>query len=74
MSRDQTFICLLTKFHSAAEKTENIAGVVDEVQQQASNSQPLEIVKEEAEEAFQESEQIVKNSLAQQTPQIALTA
>jgi len=54
------------------ETSEGVNEVIEDFQQQSSS--PLEVVKEETEDALQQSDEILKNSLAKQTPQIALTA
>ena len=54
------------------ETSESVQEIIEDVQQQSSS--PLEVVQEETEDALQQSEEIIKNSLAKQTPQIALTA
>ena len=57
---------------TANEASESVHEIIEDVQQQSSS--PLEVVQEETEDALQQSEEVIKNSLAKQTPQIALTA
>ena len=59
---------------TADDISEEIDNNLENIQQQVQPNTALEVVQEETEDALQQSEEIVKNSLAKHTPQIAVTA